>query len=140
MKAGGTRNASIDLCVRELQQCLYFVWHPYRKRRMSYRLLLASAPAMTALIIFADCAAQQIDGTHQSLGDPTFQSASSEDQCRTPKREHSYLEPCISFSGQGPQIPIRDVPSSVHIINRDLLDDQKALSIEDALRNVNGVH
>lgn len=102
--------------------------------------LLLSVPSILIAFVLAGCAARQTDGTHPSLGDSTFQSALSEDQCSKPKREHSYLEPCISFSGQGPQIPIRDVPSSVHIINRDLLDDQKALRIEDALRNVSGVH
>ena len=102
--------------------------------------LFMSVPSILMALVLAGCATQQTDGTHQSLGDPTFQSASSEDQCSKPKGEHSYLEPCISFSGQGPQIPIRDVSSSVHIINRDLLDDQKALRIEDALRNVSGVH
>ena len=101
--------------------------------------LFMSVPSMLMALVLAGCATQQAGGTHQSLGDPTFQSASNEDQCSRP-REHSYLEPCISFSGQGPQIPIREVPSSVHILNRDLLDDQKALRIEDALRNVSGVH
>lgn len=107
---------------------------------MSTRMLLVSAPAIMAALVLASCASPQTGSERRSLSDSTFRSTSSEDQCNKPKQEHSYLEPCVSLGGRGSQIPIRDVPSSVQIINRDLLDDQKALRIEDALRNVSGVH
>ena len=90
------------------------------------------------MLVLANCATRQTHGEHQSLG--AFQCALSEDRCSKPKQEHSYLEPCVSLGGRGSQIPIRDVPGSVSIINRDLLDDQKALRLEDALRNVSGAH
>ncbi|MES4785143.1 MAG: hypothetical protein C4294_04265 [Nitrospiraceae bacterium] len=34
---------------------------------------------------------------------------------------------------------IRDIPQSVEVINRQVIQDQRALTIRDALRNVSGV-
>ena len=90
---------------------------------MSTRMLFVSASAIMMVFVLANCAARQTDGERRSLSDPTFKSASSEDRCSKPPQEHSYLEPCVSVGGRGPQIPISDAPNSVQIINRDLLDD-----------------
>jgi iron complex outermembrane receptor protein len=38
-----------------------------------------------------------------------------------------------------PDTPIRDIPSSTHVITRPVIEDQKALTIGDALRNISGV-
>ena len=58
---------------------------------------------------------------------------------RGKKTERTYVEPCASTLSRNPDMPIRDVPSSVHVVNRGLMDDQRALTIGDALRNVSGV-
>jgi len=59
--------------------------------------------------------------------------------CDKPKGERTYVEPCLSTTTRNPDTPTKDVPNSVQVINRDLMDDQKALRVEDALRNVSGV-
>ncbi len=104
------------------------------------RMLVGPTPSLIAVLLLASCTSHQINDERLPLGDHTFQSSSSAEQCAKPKHEHRYLERCVSLGGGGSQIPIRDVPGSVSIINRNLLDDQKTLRIEDALRNVSGVH
>ncbi|GKS56762.1 hypothetical protein YTPLAS18_02890 [Nitrospira sp.] len=38
-----------------------------------------------------------------------------------------------------PDTPIRDVPGSAQILNRQVIEDQRALRLGDALRNASGV-
>ncbi|HAP39995.1 MAG TPA: hypothetical protein DCQ94_09575 [Nitrospira sp.] len=59
--------------------------------------------------------------------------------CHEPKTERSYFEPCVTSTTRQSDTPIKDLPGSAQVINRDLLDDQRALTLGDALRNVSGV-
>lgn len=47
--------------------------------------------------------------------------------------------PVISNVGAKTPTPIRDVPQTVNVINRAVLDSQNATSLKDALRNVPGI-
>jgi len=46
---------------------------------------------------------------------------------------------CVSTMSRDPDTPIRDIPSSTQVITRPVIEDQKALTVGDALRNVSGV-
>lgn len=59
--------------------------------------------------------------------------------CEEPTGDHTYTASCISMGSRQPDTPIRDVPSSAQVITRPLIDDQRALTVGDALRNVSGV-
>jgi catecholate siderophore receptor len=49
-----------------------------------------------------------------------------------------YLTRDITGPG-GERVPIMDVPGSATVINRQILDDQQATTLGQALRNVSGV-
>lgn len=69
-----------------------------------------------------------------STSEPTGEQA-----CEPPVRERSYVAVCASMTSREPDTPIRDIPSSTHVITRPVIEDQKALTIGEALRNVSGV-
>ncbi|BCA56550.1 hypothetical protein W02_36900 [Nitrospira sp. KM1] len=75
----------------------------------------------------------------EQAADQHSQTASQRNPCELPKTERTYVEPCTSFTSRNPDTPIKDIPGSVQVINRDLIEDQRALRIGDALRNVSGV-
>ena len=54
------------------------------------------------------------------------------------RAEHGYItEEEVSAPTRLPA-PVRDVPQSVEVITRKLMDDQKAVRIQDVIRNVSG--
>jgi iron complex outermembrane receptor protein len=69
-----------------------------------------------------------------SASEPSLPAA-----CDQPVQERSYVATCVSTTSRQPDTPIRDIPSSTQVITRPLIDDQKALTVGDALRNVSGV-
>lgn len=69
-----------------------------------------------------------------SASEPSSQTA-----CERPVHEHSYVATCVSTASRQPDTPIRDTPYSAQIITRQLIEDQRALTVGDALRNVSGV-
>jgi iron complex outermembrane receptor protein len=64
--------------------------------------------------------------------------APSKNPCE-PAQERSYVATCVSTFSRQPDTPIHDMPSSTQVITRPVIDDQKALTVGDALRNVSGV-
>ena len=50
----------------------------------------------------------------------------------------SYYTPYLT-SPDGRRVPIMEVPGSATVINRQILDDQQATTLGEALRNVSGV-
>ena len=80
----------------------------------------------------AGCA--QIPDQKFSASEPPLPAA-----CDYPVQERSYVATCVSTASRQPDTPIRDIPSSTQVITRPLIDDQKALTVGDALRNVSGV-
>lgn len=50
----------------------------------------------------------------------------------------SYYVPYVTGAG-GRKYPIMDVPGSATVVARKLMDDQQAITLGDALRNVSGV-
>ncbi|ARN81454.1 hypothetical protein B1812_10645 [Methylocystis bryophila] len=52
--------------------------------------------------------------------------------------EHGYYTPYLT-GPNGERTPIMEVPGSATVINRQILDDQQATTLEQALRNVSGV-
>lgn len=75
------------------------------------------------------------------LSDRPFSASepSSQTVCEPPVHEQEYVAACVSTTSRQPDTPIRDIPSSAHVITRPVIDDQKALTVGDALRNVSGV-
>ena len=65
----------------------------------------------------------------QTLGEVTVQSTSDDDG----------YSPAASTSATKGSAPLRDVPQAVNVVPEQLLRDQGARSMEDALRNVPGV-
>jgi iron complex outermembrane receptor protein len=66
-------------------------------------------------------------------------AASPDHRCPPVNKDRSNVEPCVSVSSRDPNTPVRDTPGSTQIINRQLIEDQRALTVGDALRNVSGV-
>ncbi len=71
---------------------------------------------------------------HFSASEP-----SSPIHCDQPLPDHSYVATCVSTTSRQPDTPIGDIPYSAQVITRPAIDDQKALTVGDALRNVSGV-
>ena len=67
--------------------------------------------------------------TPQTLGEVTVQSTTGDDG----------YSPAASTSATKGSAPLRDVPQAVNVVPAQLLRDQGARSMEDALRNVPGV-
>ncbi len=59
--------------------------------------------------------------------------------CDQPARDRSYVAACVSTMSRESDTPIRDIPYSAQVITRPVIEDQKALTVGDALRNVSGV-
>lgn len=59
--------------------------------------------------------------------------------CEPPDQERSYVATCASMTSRQPDTPIRDIPSSTQVITRPVIEDQRALTVGEALRNVSGV-
>ncbi|MDN5941603.1 MAG: Plug domain-containing protein [Nitrospira sp.] len=59
--------------------------------------------------------------------------------CETSSHDRSYAATCATSASLQPETPIKDIPSSVQGITRPVIDDQKAMRVGDALRNVSGV-
>jgi outer membrane receptor for ferric coprogen and ferric-rhodotorulic acid len=50
----------------------------------------------------------------------------------------SYYVPYVTGAGGG-KYPIMELPGSATVVSRKLMDDQQAITLGDALRNVSGV-
>ena len=55
----------------------------------------------------------------------------------TGEEESRYVEPNTSTATRT-DTPLRDIPQSIQVIPREVLEDQQAVTLEDALRNVSG--
>ena len=56
----------------------------------------------------------------------------------SPASNDSYHVPYV-MGADGEKHPIMEIPGSVTVISRQLMDDQQATTLGDALRNVSGV-
>jgi len=83
------------------------------------------------LILLVGCA-QVSSEQHLTSVEPTQRT------CEPPSAEHSYVATCATTT-RYPDTPIQDSPFSTQVITRPVIDDQKALTVGDALRNVSGV-
>lgn len=83
--------------------------------------------ALAASLMMASLATAQT--TTQTLGEVTVQSSNADD---------GYSPAATSTATKG-SAPLRDVPQAVNVVPGQLLRDQGARSMEDALRNVPGV-
>lgn len=54
-------------------------------------------------------------------------------------RESGY-QPLSATTGSRADLPLRDVPASVQVITRQVIDDQAAVTAQDVIRNVSGVN
>lgn len=93
----------------------------------------SSRPITTAVMLLS-----ALTGCAASLGQSN-QPVAGHDLCSKPQTERTYFEPCITSTSRQPETPIKDVPGSAQVINRELMEDQRALTLGDALRNVSGV-
>lgn len=59
--------------------------------------------------------------------------------CEPLSAEHRYVATCATTTTRDPDTPIQEIPFSTQVITRPVIDDQKALRVGDALRNVSGV-
>ncbi len=56
----------------------------------------------------------------------------------SPASNDGYYVPYVT-GADGKKYPIMEIPGSVTVISRQLMDDQQAITLGDALRNVSGV-
>lgn len=80
-----------------------------------------------AIPVAADPSARRVKA-HRAAS-PATAAASSND---------SYYVPYVTGAG-GAKYPIMEVPGSATVVSRKLMDDQQAITLGDALRNVSGV-
>lgn len=114
---------------------------PHRSLPLALPLALPLTSSVLILSLgLAGCTAANERPSTQTLAAEERQPASSPDQgCQAADRDRSYVEPCVSVSSRDPNTPVRDIPGSTQVINRQLIEDQRALTVGDALRNVSGV-
>ncbi|MDP3230060.1 MAG: TonB-dependent siderophore receptor [Acidovorax sp.] len=86
-------------------------------------------PLMAALLAALCGPALAQTTTPQTLGEVTVQSGANDDD----------YSPAASTAATKGSAPLRDVPQAVNVVPAQLLRDQGARSMEDALRNVPGV-
>jgi outer membrane receptor for monomeric catechols len=55
-----------------------------------------------------------------------------------PQRAHGYYAPYV-IGADGRKYPIMEIPGSIAVIPRQVIDDQQATTLGEALRNVSGV-
>lgn len=90
---------------------------------------IALNPLAAALLAAFGSACAQAQTPTQTLGEVTVQSSAQQDG----------YSPAASTSATKGSAPLRDVPQAVNVVPGQLLRDQGARSMEDALRNVPGV-
>ncbi len=56
----------------------------------------------------------------------------------SPASNDGYYVPYVT-GADGKKFPIMEIPGSVTVVSRQLMDDQQATTLGDALRNVSGV-
>ncbi|MEM7061898.1 MAG: AMIN domain-containing protein [Cyanobacteria bacterium P01_B01_bin.77] len=81
------------------------------------------------------------DGLILSLTPGIAQAETTDDALRlvvTGEEGSEYFEPNATTATRT-DIPLRDVPQSIQVIPREVLEDQQVIRLEDALRNVSGV-
>jgi iron complex outermembrane receptor protein len=72
-------------------------------------------------------------------GDPTAQAPDDAIQITVTGEEGSrYVEPNTSTATRT-DTPLRDIPQSIQVVPREVLEDQQVIELGDALRNVSGV-
>ncbi|HKX29206.1 MAG TPA: TonB-dependent receptor [Blastocatellia bacterium] len=54
--------------------------------------------------------------------------------------QESGYQPLSATTGSRIDIPLRDVPASVQVVTRQVIDDQAATNVQDVIRNVSGVN
>ncbi|MCC2642998.1 MAG: Ferrichrome iron receptor [Nitrospira sp.] len=98
-------------------------------------------PTMSASSILIGLTVSMLAGCAQLPSEQRISTTEPgvEGACEPPVRERSYVAVCASTMSRQPDTPIRDIPSSTHVITRPVIEDQKALTIGDALRNISGV-
>jgi outer membrane receptor for ferric coprogen and ferric-rhodotorulic acid len=96
---------------------------------------LPGALAIAALVL----------GTTASLADPTIRGAKAgiSRSYATPARgqqpsQSGYYVPYVTGPADQ-KVPVMEIPGSVTIVPRQLMDDQQATTLGQALRNVSGV-
>ncbi len=90
---------------------------------------IALNPLAAALLAAFGSTCAQAQTPAQTLGEVTVQSSAQQDG----------YSPAASTSATKGSAPLRDVPQAVNVVPGQLLRDQGARSMEDALRNVPGV-
>ncbi|NET39344.1 MAG: TonB-dependent siderophore receptor [Cyanothece sp. SIO1E1] len=75
------------------------------------------------------------------LGDSTTTVANDEtiQMVVTGEQDNRYFKPSATTATRT-ETPIRDIPQSIQVIPRELLEDQQIIRLDDALRNVSGVN
>ncbi|RDS84751.1 TonB-dependent siderophore receptor [Dyella monticola] len=115
----------------------------------NFRVSPLHAALLVALSLPATTHAQTNTGASDSAGSPTS-SASQGDTNTSKPQTLSSVHVTGSIVGNdydsdvstvGAKVPtsLRDIPQTVVVVNRDLLDAQGATSLQDALRNVPGI-
>src|SRR3989344_4187114 len=100
---------------------------PYRLHPLVAALLATLCGTALAQTTAPPAAVAQT--TPQTLGEVTVQSSADDDGC----------SPAAASTATKGSAPLRDVPQAVNVVPAQLLRDQGARSMEDALRNVPGV-
>jgi catecholate siderophore receptor len=96
--------------------------HPFHRKPLAAALLAALAsPAIQAQVT------------------PTPEQRLPEVKVTTPTETSSYVPDAINAGGKGAPVLIRDVPQSVTVINKAVMQAQGAMTLADVLRNVPGI-
>jgi outer membrane receptor for ferric coprogen and ferric-rhodotorulic acid len=80
--------------------------------------------------------------TNGALADPIARGGKArKTHAPTPQAQitdNGYYVPYVT-GADGKKYPIMEIPGSVTVISRQVMDDQQAITLGDALRNVSGV-
>lgn len=75
---------------------------------------------------------ERVDGADEAINDETIEVVVTGEQ------ETGYYVPNTSV-GTRTDTPLRDIPQSIQVVPQQVLEEQQAIRLEDALRNVPGV-
>ncbi|MEM1256421.1 MAG: TonB-dependent siderophore receptor, partial [Cyanobacteria bacterium P01_H01_bin.21] len=89
--------------------------------------------ATTGLALSVAPGIAQIDASIDASEEDTLQIVVTGEQAGS-----RYFEP-TSTTGTRTDTPLRDIPQSIQVIPREVLEDQQVTELDDALRNVSGV-
>lgn len=108
------------------------MFHPCRAIAPSTFALIA-----LAALVMAGCGSVR-EGFRGQATVAQIPAETTEHDCGRPPSDRSYVAACVS-TGTRADTAIREVPHSTQVITRPVIEDQKALRLCDALRNVSGV-